>query len=70
MSAETHAVYAPPISFFDCYGNDSQAGPIAELWEEAPTTSVTEDEMALLWCHEDMNSPSWWTDRAYMAAEN
>jgi len=61
--AETHAVYAPPITFFDCYGDDcDQDAQIAALWKEAPTTSATEEEMALLWCHKDMNSPCWWTD--------
>ena len=93
MHAGTHVVYARPIFFSDCYGDNVDSGDdgndgdryepvielsstvteapstVIELWAEAPTTEVTEQEMALLWCHKDMNSPSWWTNAAYMAAE-
>ena len=63
VCAETHAVHAPPITFFNCYGNDGDHdAPIAEPWVETPATPVTEEEMTLLWCHEDMDAPCGWTD--------
>ena len=67
---ETYAIYAEPISFSDCYGNRSEQDAVP--WQapaEVPAICTTEYEMALLWCHEDMNSPCWWNDNAYMALE-
>lgn len=61
------------INFVDCYGDNGEQEHECEAdappWEEVPATPATEEEVARLWCHEDMNSPTWWTDPAYMAAE-